>query len=64
MATKAIVIGLILLINQLYTGYDIWVVIGTLLIIKGVIKLLMPQCGCGGCASCDMPAPTKKKKKK
>ena len=42
---KYIVIGLVLVANQYWFMWDIWVVIGALLILKGVIKLTMPMCG-------------------
>ena len=51
-ATKYIVVGLILVANQLWLKWDIWVVIGALLVLKGIIKLAMP----GGCGHCkEMP---------
>ena len=41
---KWIVFGLILIVNQLYLGWDIWVVLGLLIVLKGIMKLAMPSC--------------------
>ena len=57
-AAKFIVLGLILVANQWWFKWDIWVVIGVLLIIKGLMKLAMPSCG-----HCKSEAPAKKGKK-
>ena len=43
-AAKYIVIGLVLIANQYWFGWDIWVVLGTLLVLKGVLKLVKPTC--------------------
>ena len=56
-ACKYIVVGIILIANQMWLKWDIWVVLGALLVIKGVIKLVMPTCS--HCA-----APEAKKGKK
>jgi len=56
-AGMAIVIGLILVINQLYVEWDIWVVVGVLIILKGIMKIVKPTCG-----HCE-EAPAKKGKK-
>lgn len=56
-AAKWIVIGLVLVLNQLYTKWDIWVVIGVLLILKGLLKWVKPTC-----PHCES-APMKKAKK-
>ncbi|MEK6891744.1 MAG: hypothetical protein AABX25_01030 [Nanoarchaeota archaeon] len=52
--SKWIVFGLILVANQMWFKWDVWVVVGALLILKGVMKLAMPS-GCGHCAT-GMPA--------
>lgn len=54
---KFIVIGAILVANQYWLKWDIWVVIGVLLILKGVMKLSMPTC-----PHCAGSAPAKGKK--
>ena len=41
---KWIVFGLILIVNQLYLRWDIWVVLGVLVALKGIMKLAMPAC--------------------
>jgi len=46
MATKLLVLGIILILVRLYTSWDMWVVIGALLVIKGVIIYAMPACKC------------------
>ena len=45
-AMKMLVFGVILILVRLYTLWDIWVVLGTLLVIKGVLLLIMPNCKC------------------
>ena len=42
--SKWIVFGLILIVNQLYLKWDIWVVLGVLVVLKGIMKLSMPSC--------------------
>jgi len=44
-ASKLLILGLVLVLARLYTEWDIWVVIGTILIIKAVVLFLMPA-GC------------------
>ncbi len=53
MAAKLLVLGIILILIRMYTTWDMWIVIGALLVIKAVLIFFMPVCGCQ----------TKKKKK-
>ncbi|MBL7054972.1 hypothetical protein ISS05_04410 [Candidatus Woesearchaeota archaeon] len=46
MAAKLLVLGAVLILVRLYTAWDIWVVIGTLLVIKALVIFIMPSCGC------------------
>jgi len=55
-AGKLIVLGLILIINQLYLNWSWWLLIGGLIALKGVLMLLKPSCG-----HCDVPAKKGKK---
>ena len=55
---KYIVVGLILIANQQWFQWSWWLVIGALLVLKGVLKLAMPM-GCGHCQT--MPAKKGKK---
>lgn len=41
-ALKLLIVGLVLVLVRLYTAWDIWVVIGTILIIKAVVLFMMP----------------------
>ena len=43
-AGKFIVVGIILVANQWWFHWDIWVVIGVLLVLTGIMKLAMPMC--------------------
>ena len=43
-ASKFVVVGLILIANQLYIHWDVWVVLGVLLVLKGIMKFAMPAC--------------------
>ncbi len=54
-AAKYIIIGLILIANQYWFKWDIWVVIGVLLILKGLLKWAKPTC-----PHCEAPAKGKK----
>ena len=46
MATKLLIVGIILILVKLYTPWDMWLVVGTLLIIKAIILYIMPVCPC------------------
>lgn len=41
-----LIIGIALILIKLYTAWDMWVVIGALIIILGLIKLICPVCPC------------------
>ena len=43
-AIKLLVFGAVLILVRLYTEWDIWVVIGTLLILKALIMFFHPGC--------------------
>ncbi len=40
---KWIVVGLILILVRMYTTWDIWIVLGVLIILKGIMKFFMPM---------------------
>ena len=45
-AMKLLVLGIVLILVRIYTMWDIWVVLGTILIIKGLLLLIMPKWYC------------------
>ena len=45
-AMKLLVLGIVLILVRIYTAWDIWVVLGALLIAKGILVLIMPRCCC------------------
>lgn len=55
-ASKLLVIGIVLILVRMYTTWDIWVVIGAILIIKAILLYVMPMC------HCQVDAQPKKKK--
>ena len=40
-AAVLIIVGLIVLLNELYLGYSWWVVLGVLLVVKGIVLLVL-----------------------
>ncbi|HLG23636.1 MAG TPA: hypothetical protein VI564_01765 [Candidatus Nanoarchaeia archaeon] len=57
---KFVIVGLIFIANELWFFWNVWILIGVLLVLKGVMKLAMPSCG-----HCCKPAmPEKKGRKK
>jgi len=45
-AMKLLVLGIVLILVRMYTAWDIWVVLGVLLIVKGILMFIMPRCAC------------------
>ncbi|MEK6921468.1 MAG: hypothetical protein AABX82_06285 [Nanoarchaeota archaeon] len=45
-AIKMVVAGLVLIGVRMYTTWDIWLVIGAMLAIKGALLFVMPVCPC------------------
>jgi len=45
-AMKMIVLGIVLILVRQFTIWDIWIVIGVIVIILGIKKLMMPVCPC------------------
>jgi len=45
-AMKLLVLGIVLILVRIYTAWDIWVVLGVILIIKGFLVMIMPKCCC------------------
>lgn len=46
MAVKLLILGLILVLAELYTSWDMWIVFGVILIIKAIVMFIMPVCPC------------------
>lgn len=59
LSAKYIVAGAAIILVRIYTKWDIWVVLGTMVAIKGLLKLAMPK----GCGHCKTAIPIKKGKK-
>lgn len=57
-AMKMVVVGVIIILVRLLTTWDIWIVLGTLAIIKGLIMFFMPACPC----KCEAKPAAKKKR--
>jgi hypothetical protein len=45
-ATKLLVAGIVLILVTLFTTWNIWIVIGAMLIIKAIIMFIAPNCCC------------------
>jgi hypothetical protein len=43
-AIKLFIAGLILILARLYTVWDMWIVVGALLIIGGLAMFIIPMC--------------------
>ena len=58
------VYGLVLIVNQYVMRWDPWLVLGTLLVLGGVMSLIKPTCPCNdgmmAKSSAKMPASKKK----
>ncbi len=64
---KFVVVGLLFVVNYYWLKLDWWLLVGVLLVLKGVACMVMPHCPCGvPCASCQAgsKAPAKPAKKK
>lgn len=42
MALKLVILGLVLILVRLYTAWDIWIVLGVIVILKALMILIMP----------------------
>ncbi len=45
---KLLIVGLILILVTLFTTWNIWLVIGAMLVIKALLLFIMPVCPCRG----------------
>jgi hypothetical protein len=45
-AIKLLILGIIIILIKKYTVWDMWIVIGGLLIIKAIMIFIMPICPC------------------
>lgn len=41
-ATKMLIVGIVLILVRLYTNWDIWIVIGALIVLKAILLYLTP----------------------
>lgn len=57
-ATMLLVLGILLILIRVYTAWDIWIVIGALLVIKAIVIFAMPA----KCQKAETPAAKKAKK--
>jgi uncharacterized membrane protein HdeD (DUF308 family) len=42
MAIKLLVLGIVLILIRLYTSWDMWIVVGIIMILAAILKLVMP----------------------
>lgn len=45
-AIKLLIVGVVFVLVRLYTDWDIWVVIGAILVIKAILLFVMPAHNC------------------
>jgi len=57
---QALVVGIIVLANAFWLGFDWWKLIGVVAVLWGILSILKPTCGC--CESSCESVPEKKKK--
>jgi hypothetical protein len=64
---KLVVLGVVLIVNEIYFGYNGWLLFGSLLVLGGLAKAVLGGCLCnkfGGGACCTHEKKDESKKKK